>query len=52
MKVYSLLGFNDYEGSTLVGVFGSVEDVIECVKSGNGDWYYDDMGYVEKVRLW
>jgi hypothetical protein len=47
MKVYSLLGFVDYEGSNLVGVFGSVEDVIECVESGNGNWYYHDMGYVE-----
>jgi len=46
MKVYSLLGFNDYEGSDLVGVFGSVEDVIKCVES-NDKWYYDDMGYVE-----
>jgi len=47
MKVYSLLGFFDYEGSTLVGVFGSVEDVIECVKSVTDHWYYHDMGYVE-----
>lgn len=47
MKVYSLLGFVDYEGSDLVGVFGSLEDVIECVESGNGNWYYHNMGYVE-----
>ena len=47
MKVYSLLGFNDYEGSDFVGVFGSVEDVMKCVDSGNGKWYFDDMGYVE-----
>ena len=46
MKVYSLLGFVDYEGSDLVGVFGSVEDVIKCVESGKGKWYYDDIGYV------
>ena len=45
MKVYTLLGFNDYEGSTLVGVFGSVEDVLEHVKGDQ--WYFDDMGYVE-----
>ena len=45
MKVYSLLGFIDYEGSDLVGVFGSVEDVLECVKSKK--WFYNDMGYVE-----
>jgi hypothetical protein len=47
MKVYSLLGFVDYEGSDLVGVFGSVEDVMKCVESGNGKWYFDDMGYLE-----
>lgn len=47
MKVYSLLGFNDYEGSELVGVFESVEDVMKCVESDNGKWFFDDMGYVE-----
>lgn len=47
MKVYSLLGFVDYEGSELVGVFGSVEDVLRCVESGKGSWWYDQMGYVE-----
>lgn len=47
MKVYSLLGFFDYEGSDLVGVFGSVEDVMKCVSEGSGQWHYDDMGYVE-----
>ena len=45
MKVYSLLGFINYEGSDLLGVFGSVEDVMESVKSRK--WFYDDMGYVE-----
>ena len=45
MKVYSLLEFVDYEGSDLVGVFGSVEDVLKCVKEGK--WYCDSMGYVE-----
>ena len=47
MKVYVLLGFTDYEGSELVGVFGSVEDVLRCVESGKGSWWYDGMGYVE-----
>ena len=47
MKVYSLLSFVDYEGSDLVGVFGSVEEVLKCVESGNGKWSCDDMGYVE-----
>jgi len=45
MKLYSLLGFVDYEGSDLVGVFGSVENVLMCVKENK--WYYDSMGYVE-----
>lgn len=45
MKLYSLLGFVDYEGSDLVGVFGSVENVLMCVKEN--EWYYDQMGYVE-----
>jgi hypothetical protein len=47
MKVYSLLGFNDYEGSDLVGVFGDLQSIMDCVESGNGKWYYDQMGYVE-----
>jgi hypothetical protein len=47
MKVYSLIEFVDYEGSDLVGVFGSVEDVLKCVESGNGKWFCDDLGYVE-----
>ena len=46
MKVYSLLEFVDYEGSDLVGVFGSVEDVMKCVESGNGQWFCDSLGYV------
>ena len=45
MKVYSLLEFVDYEGSSLVGVFGSVEDVMKCVEEGK--WYCDELGYVE-----
>ena len=47
MKVYSLLSFIDYEGSDLEGVFGSVEDVLKCVESGNGKWFCDELGYVE-----
>ena len=48
MKVYSLLGFTDYEGSTLLGVFKSVKDVIQYVKSPNRPkWYYDNVGYIE-----
>jgi hypothetical protein len=47
MKVYSLLEFVDYEGSDLVGVFGSVEDVLKCVEEGNGKWFCDHLGYIE-----
>jgi len=47
MKVYSLIEFVDYEGSDLVGVFGSVEDVLKCVENGNGKWFCNDLGYVE-----
>jgi len=47
MKVYSLLGFVQYEGSDLLGVFGSVEDVMKCVESNDKGWHFDDMGYVE-----
>lgn len=45
MKVYSLLGFVLYEGSELFGVFGSLEDVMKCVKEGK--WYCHELGYVE-----
>lgn len=31
MKVYSLLGFMDYEGQDLLGVFGSLEDLMKVV---------------------
>lgn len=45
MKVYSLLGFVSYEGSDLIGVFGSLVDVIKCVQQGK--WHCDELGYVE-----
>ena len=52
MKVYSLLGFVDYEGSDLLGVFGSVEDLMKFVRSmerqKDGRYeYFDHLGYVE-----
>ena len=48
MKVYSLLGFTDYEGSDLLGVFGSLSELLVCVaQGGGGKWSHDDMGYVE-----
>jgi hypothetical protein len=44
MQVFSLLGFTDYEGSDLVGVFGSLDEVLSCVD--NGLWYCDSLGYI------
>lgn len=45
MIVYTLLGFNDFEGSDLVGVFHQLEDLHKCVREGT--WYCDSMGYVQ-----
>ena len=45
MIVYSLLGFNDYEGSDLVGVFHRLVDLQKVVQDDK--WYYDQMGFVE-----
>ena len=45
MIVYTLLGFNDYEGSDLVGVFHRLVDLQKVVQDGK--WYYDHMGFVE-----
>ena len=45
MLVYSLLGFVDYEGQDLLGVFGSLEDLLEFV-GGLGDHGFDSVGYV------
>ena len=47
MKVYSLLGFNNYEGSDLVGVFGDKQSIMDCVESNDKGWHFDYMGYVE-----
>lgn len=45
MIVYSLLGFNDYEGSDLVGVFHRLVDLQKVVQDDK--WHFDDMGFVE-----
>jgi hypothetical protein len=45
MIVYSLLGFNDYEGSDLVGVFHRIVDLQKVVQDDK--WYYSNMGFVE-----
>lgn len=44
MQVFSLVGFVDYEGSELVGVFGSVEDVLSHVQENQ--FWFDSLGYV------
>lgn len=53
MKVYSLLGFIDYEGQDLLGVFGSLEDLQKFVESERESYHYrketlgrDGIGYV------
>lgn len=53
MKVFSLIGSYDYEGSTLLGVFGSLEDLKvyvakESVRCGYSSRLgYHQLGYVE-----
>jgi hypothetical protein len=44
MKVYSLVEGFDYEGHSVRGVFGSIEDLLQAVreKQWGGDW----MGYI------
>ena len=53
MKVYSLMGFVDYEGSDLLGVFGSVEDMMKFLELKRSNMSYlsktlgfDHLGYV------
>ena len=54
MKVYSLLGFVDYEGQDLLGVFGSLEDLMKFVEVERQDRShykaeslgFDSLGYV------
>lgn len=54
MKVYSLLGFVDYEGQDLLGVFGSLEDLQKFVEAERQDRShykseslgFDALGYV------
>jgi len=44
MQVFTLLGGYDYEGETLVGVFGSEQSVRKHVESKT--WHYDSMCFV------
>ena len=53
MKVYSLIGFVDYEGSDLLGVFGSLNDMSKYVELKRSKLPYrpqklgyDSLGYV------
>lgn len=55
MQVFTLIGSWDYEGDQLVGVFGSVESVINHVQSKT--WTYDAMYFMvseigEPVDIW
>lgn len=47
MQVYSLLGFVDYEGQDLVGVFGSVESLLQFVSERRASLSYrpESLGY-------
>ncbi len=54
MKVYSLVGGYDYEGESLLGVFGSKEDLLKFVEQGRSECRrrpetlgYDYLGFVE-----
>ena len=57
MKVYSLVGGFDYEGESLLGVFGSKEDLFEFIEQEKSKQSkhqrrpeklgYDNLGYVE-----
>jgi hypothetical protein len=47
MQVFSLLGFVDYEGSELVGVFGSLDDLLSHVRESR--FWFDALGYVESA---
>ena len=54
MQVYSLLGFLDYEGQDLLGVFGSLEDLQKFVEVKREQYSgsrkellgFDQLGYV------
>ena len=56
MLVYSLLGSTDYQGDTLLGVFGSLADLTQFVQSQRAGHAalgyrpdtlgYDGLGYI------
>ena len=57
MKVYSLVGMVRYEGSDLLGVFGSLQELMKfvederekCTLRSERKTYlgFDDLGYIE-----
>ena len=47
MKVYSVLRHMQYEGSDLLGVFGSREDALKYIGSQSENRKYYDFGVVE-----
>ena len=53
MLLYSLLGSTDYQGDTLLGVFGSLADLTQFVQSQRAQHSYrpdtlgfDSLGYI------
>jgi len=53
MLIYSLLGSTDYQGDTLLGVFGSLADLTQFVQSQRAQHSYrpdtlgfDGLGYI------
>lgn len=44
MKVFTLVGSIDYDCDEVLGVFGSVEEVLEYVKGKT--YWFDRMGYI------
>ncbi len=49
MKVYSLIGFMDFEAAEMLGVFASVSDLLSAFEANKDSWNYDGFGYVESV---
>ena len=47
MLIYSLLGSTDYQGDTLLGVFGSLADLRQFVQDQRAQGIYrpDTLGY-------
>lgn len=49
MKVYSLIGFMDFEAAEMLGVFASVSDLLSAFEANKDSWNYDGFGYVEST---